>query len=378
MVYGDEITPGCAKTTLLITVKEKDFGLLEVSPGYRTDLGAKIGTGITYNNLFGMNRSLSFKVQGNQRFNLDGFDVERKTQNKKLFEYSAKISYIEPYLFNDITKTPIEFEASSSWQRKRYTSFDADILRVSPSFTKSFTKNISSSVRYQFERISQYNASDSTNNDNYSIGGITPSVVLDYRNDPINTRSGNYFSLSSEWANPYFGSMKDSSFEVNYVKLIARNKFYFSLGNFVFATSIAGGFEKNYAVGKYIPSIKVFRLEGYDEIRGFDDAEINRIPGGILISDVAVQDSAYFVAFKFEPRYNVNDSVQLDVFFDAGRVFVNKFQPLDLRTSVGAGIKFLTPVGSLDFDYGIKLKKESYSDGTRDGTGRFHISIGFF
>lgn len=70
--------------------------------------------------------------------------------------------------------------------------------------------------------------------------------------------------------------------------------------------------------------------------------------------------------------------MQLDVFFDAGRVFIDKFQPLDLRTSVGAGFKFLTPVGSLDFDYGVKLNKRTYPDQKRDSTGRFHLSIGFF
>jgi hydrogenase-4 component E len=49
--------------------------------------------------------------------------------------------------------------------------------------------------------------------------------------------------------------------------------------------------------------------------------------------------------------------VELGIFFDAGRVSVNEFIPFNLRTSVGAGFKFLTPVGSLDFDYGIKFKE---------------------
>ena len=62
---------GCTKTNLQIQVKEKDFGLGEIAPGYRTDLGAKLSTGIVYNNLMGMNRSVSVKGQMNQRFNLD-------------------------------------------------------------------------------------------------------------------------------------------------------------------------------------------------------------------------------------------------------------------------------------------------------------------
>jgi outer membrane protein insertion porin family len=205
-------------------------------------------------------------------------------------------------------------------------------------------------------------------------------------------------TLSSEWANNYFGSMKNNDLEVNYIKVISRNKFYYPLGNFTLAFSLAMGYEKNFATDilkdnsgnvllnsnnvprthGYIPSIKVFRLDGYDEIRGFDESEINRLKSGQPIGDVVVQREAYFTAFKFEPRYNITDTIQVGVFFDAGRVSVDEFKPFDLRTSVGAGLKFLTPVGSLDFDYGIKLQRKTYPDSKIDSVGRFHLSIGFF
>lgn len=379
MLYEDDDDPNkCAKTNLIIQVKEKDFRFIEFSPGFRTDIGGKVAVGVTYNNIGGMNRSLTIKAQGNERFNLNGFDERRRLENKKLIEFSSKVSIADPYFLYDVTKTQLEFETSLSGQRKRFTSFDADIFRISPQVSKNFTKTFSSSVKYQLERIRQFDATETKDNDNFTIGSITPSFTLDLRDDPVNPRKGSYFNVSSEWANPYFGSMKQNDFEVNYVKFISRNKFYKSIGNFVFATSLSVGFEKNYAEGVYIPSIKVFRLDGFDEIRGFDDSEINRLIDGSSISKVVVSDKAYFVAFKFEPRYNITDNVQFDVFFDAGRVFVNEFQPLNLRTSVGAGIKFITPVGSLDFDYGVKLKRERYPDGIRDAVGRFHLSIGFF
>ncbi len=205
-------------------------------------------------------------------------------------------------------------------------------------------------------------------------------------------------NISSEWANHYFGSMKNVDLEVNYLKIVTRNKFYYPLGDFTLAFSLAMGFERNFArdvlrddfgnivlnsnnlpkTRGYIPSIKVFRLDGYDEIRGYDENEINRLASGESIGEVVVQNKAYFAAFKFEPRYNLTDTVQLGVFFDAGRVSVDVFKPFDLRTSAGAGLKLLTPVGSLDFDYGVKLKRNTYPDGKRDTFGRFHLSIGFF
>jgi outer membrane protein insertion porin family len=397
MMYESEVT-SCPKTNLVIQVKEKDFGLIEVAPGYRTDLGAKLSTGVTYNNISGMNRSVSLRLQGNKRFNLDGFDERRKAEDKDLFEYSAKASFVEPYVFHNIIKTQLEFELSGTYQRVRFYGFDADILRVSPQVSKNFTKAFSSSVKYQFERIVQYDATEEKDNDNFSIGGVTPTVTWDLRDDAINPSKGAFFALSSEWANNFFGSMKEKDLEVNFVKVISRNRFYYPVGDFVLALSIAAGYQKNFAEevlkdgagnvilnsnGKpktsgYIPSIKVFRLDGYDEIRGYDEGEINRLINGTSIGEVIVQREAYFTALKFEPRYNVTDAIKIGVFFDAGRVYVDDFQPMRLRTSVGAGLKYVTPVGSLDFDYGFKLQRKTYPDQQRESVGRFHLSIGFF
>ena len=166
----------------------------------------------------------------------------------------------------------------------------------------------------------------------------------------------------------------------------------------VLALSINGGYQVNYAdkvqlndrgtpevnedgssrtVG-YIPSIKVFRLDGFDSLRGFSDAEANRLINGRDINELRIQDSAYFTNVKLEPRYYLNDSVVLGGFLDAGSLYVNSFRPLDFRSSVGASLKFLTPVGTLDFDYGIKTRRKYLGDGNRENFGRFHLFIGFF
>ena len=390
--------PVCPKTNLVIQVKEKDFGLIEVAPGFRTDLGAKLSTGVTYNNISGMNRSASLRLQGNKRFNLDGFDERRKSEDKDLFEYSARASFVEPYIFHNIFPTQLEFELSGVYQRIRFYGFDADILRISPQLSKNFTTEISGSVKYQFERIVQFDATEDKDNDKFSIGGITPSLTWDLRNDAINPSKGAFFTLSSEWANNFFGSMKNSDLEVNFIKVISRNRFYYPAGDFVLALSIAAGYQKNFAkdilkdgAGNviqnsnnkpksrgYIPSIKVFRLDGYDEIRGYDEGEINRLIDGTSVGEVIVQNEAYFTAVKLEPRYNLTDSIKIGIFLDAGRVYVDDFQPMRLRTSVGAGLKYVTPVGSLDFDYGFKLQRKTYPGQIRDSIGRFHLSIGFF
>ena len=128
----------------------------------------------------------------------------------------------------------------------------------------------------------------------------------------------------------------------------------------------------------YIPGIKIFRLEGIDGIRGFSDEEINRVESGADISDIIIQDKAYFINCKFESRYTFGDNLIFALFFDAGRVYVEHLKPLKLRTSIGGSFKFLTPVGTLDLDYGIKLSREINASGQRERFGRFHLTIGSF
>lgn len=383
------------KANLLIQVDEKAFGVGEVAPGFRTDLGAKASVGLTYNNISGMNRSVSVNLEANRRIDYSDFDTRRRKEEKDLTEYSAKVNFNEPYLFS----SELQFDASSAYQRKRFVSFDADIFRVSPQISKVFFDKLTLSVKYQYEEIRQFDATNKDFNDDFTIGSVTPSFTFDLRDDPVRPRKGAFFGLDWEFANPTFFSMDDEDITVNYYRMISRNNFYVPISDhFTLAFSLAGGIQKNFAdeiqydengdplrdsdgniVRKgFIPSTKVFRLDGIDTVRGFDGQEINRLRDSRNIGEVVVNDTAYFFNVKFEPRYYFSDNFALGGFFDAGRVFVDTFRPLDLRSAVGLTFKLLTPVGSLDFDYGVKLKRKRFESEGRESFGRFHLTIGFF
>ena len=128
----------------------------------------------------------------------------------------------------------------------------------------------------------------------------------------------------------------------------------------------------------YIPNIKLFRLTGTDIVRGYSDEEINRLTNGEDIGEGRVQNKAYMANLKIEPRYFINDSLMAGVFFDAGRIYVDTVDIGELRQSVGVTFKVVTPVGTLDFDYGIKLLRKRDLNGNLEAPGRFHVSIGFF
>jgi outer membrane protein insertion porin family len=283
----------------------------------------------------------------------------------------------------------IDGAATAAYQTRRFYSFDANIFRVNGTLTRDFTKRVSTSIRYQYEDITQYSATEEINNGSFQIGSLTPTLTYDLRNNQINATKGAFFNLSCEFANPYLLSQKESDLTIDYYKLVSRNRFYVPFKNGTLAISLVGGVQQNLARDRitvngvqqtsgYIPTIKVFRLTGMDIIRGFTDEEMNRLPDGKDISDVRITDKAYIANFKFEPRYFINDALMAGVFYDAGRVYAESMNLGELRDSAGVTFKIVTPVGTLDFDYGIKLLRKKDASGRLEDPGRFHVSIGFF
>jgi outer membrane protein insertion porin family len=382
-------------TDVVVEVIERDYGLVEIAPGYRTDIGLKLSGTISYLNLFGENISTSLTGQVNQRLDYAAFDERRRKEGKSLMEYNLTSQLNVP----DVEDTYIDYGLTLSMQRRRFFSFDADIRRLANTISRDFGTRFSISLRHQFESINQFDATVERDNGSFEIGALTPSFTADFRNTRINPTLGAWFNISNEFANPYFLSQKTDDLTINFYKLISRNRFYIPIPRGTIAISAVAGLQENLekdlkrdsdgnvatdpVTGQrltkgYIPNIKVFRLTGLDIVRGFSDEEINRLPNGKDIGDSPVQNKAYMANFKVEPRYFINDALMAGIFYDAGRVYVDTVDIGDLRQSVGVTFKVVTPVGTLDFDYGFKLLRKKDEDGNLESPGRFHVSIGFF
>lgn len=380
---------------IIVHVEEKDFGALELTPGYRTDLGLRLAGKLIYNNLFGQNHSASVETEVNNRLSHTNLDPSRSSNLGSMLEYQVKFNYTIP----DIFKSYWDFNTSLSSARRRLYSFDAEIQRFTNTFTHDFTSALNFSLRQQLEIISQFNAVQTINEGDFRIGSLTPSVTFDKRNNTAYATKGYLLNLSYELAKPEFLSSESNGYEIDFYRLITRNRFYVPFSSdFGMAFSITMGMQENLkndplldslgnqqrdadgiALKKgFIPSIKVFRLSGIDTVRGFSEEEINRLPSGKDITTVLIQDRVYLTNFKVEPRYKWSDQIVLGAFWDAGKIQVDDFDMTDVRSSVGLSFKYLTPVGTLDLDYGMKLLRKQYPDGTIESPGRIHISIGFF
>lgn len=380
-------------TDVVVEVTERDYGLIEIAPGYRTDIGLKLSGTVSWLNLFGENISSSITGQVNQRLDFQAFDQRRRDEGRSLLEYNISSQLNVP----DLEETSIDYGLALTFQRRRFFSFDADIRRLSNTISRDFGSRYSLSLRHQFESINQFDATEERDNGSFVIGALTPSFTADFRNTRINPTAGAWFNVSNEFANPYFLSQQNNDLTINFYKLISRNRFYIPIPRGTIAISAVGGIQENLAkdikrdgngqpimqdgatlTEGYIPNIKLFRLTGTDIVRGYSDEEINRLANGNDVGEDRVQNKAYMANFKLEPRYFINDSLMAGVFYDAGRIFVDTVDFGELRQSVGVTFKVVTPVGTLDFDYGIKLLRKRGPNGNLEAPGRFHVSIGFF
>jgi outer membrane protein insertion porin family len=385
---------GEMRRDIYVALKERDFGSVELAPGFRTDLGLKLSSKLIYGNLFGLNQSLSLEGEINERINKQGLDDTRKERERDRLEYEFKLNYFLP----DIFKSYWDYNTSISIARRRYYSFDADVERFANNFSHQLPWDMSFSFGQQLENITQFGSTDLKNNGSYRIGSVTPGITIDKRNNAAFPTKGVFFNINTELARPEFLSRKSGPYEINYFKLVTRSRFYVPVTpQFFVASSLTFGMQENlsrdnlldsngkvqYLEGEeikegFIPSIKVFRLTGIDNVRGFADDEINILRDGRDITQVFIQNRVFLTSLKLEPRYMMRDDIALGVFFDAGRVQINSFGPSDLRSSVGVSFKYLTPVGTLDLDYGVKLSRHRISNDKMESPGRLHVSIGFF
>lgn len=375
---------------IIVHVQEKEFGSVEVAPGYRTDLGLRLAAKVSYNNLFGKNHSASTEIELNNRLSNSDLDPTRSSNLGSMLEYEGRLNYNMP----DIFKSYWDYNITLSSARRRLYSFDAEIQRLSNTFNHDFSRRLNFSLRHQLEIINQFNAVQELNDGSFRIGSLTPSLTLDHRNDSAYTTKGYLLNASYELAKPEFYSSDSNGYEIDFYKFVSRNRFYIPIGEeFSFAFSLTFGIQENLrndtfvdAYGNavpgikkgFIPSIKVFRLSGIDTVRGFSEEEINKLPSGDDITSKLVQGKVYMTNIKVEPRYRWTDDMVLGLFWDAGKIQFDNFDTNDLRSSVGMSLKYITPVGTLDFDYGFKLLRKRYPDGTLESPGRIHISIGFF
>jgi outer membrane protein insertion porin family len=124
-----------------------------------------------------------------------------------------------------------------------------------------------------------------------------------------------------------------------------------------------------------VPFYRRYWLGGATSLRGWGRFDVAPLFDGIPIGGHTMIESSA------ELRAPVLGNLSAVVFMDAGNVWNNawNFKVNDLLYDVGPGLRYMTPVGPIRFDFGYQLKRIPglLIDGKPEAHRyRFHFSIG--
>jgi outer membrane protein insertion porin family len=325
--------PGSApdRMNLKITVKERPTGTFGIGAGYSTQDRLVGLVEISQNNLFGRGQQL--KLQG-----ILG-----------AISHRFRLSFTEPYLFDRPLSAGFD---AFIWERD-YAEYvrksrGGDIRLAHPlrwKYTRLYGM-------YRFENVKlsglQPGASqtlvEAANIHNTSA--ISTSLRRDSRDSTFNPTQGSDNSVNLELA----GLGGDTA----YMRYILESGWYFPLfWKTVGVLHGRIGYLQRLPWGA-LPAYEKFYLGGIDSIRGFKYADIS--PRDPVTNERIGGDK--FVQLNIEYRFPLIKKLGVTgtVFFDAGNVYAtNQNFFSSIRTSVGTGFRWFSPMGPLRVEWGYNI-----------------------
>lgn len=360
-----------ADRTLLIKVKERDPGVFMMGAGATNERNLTIRgyTGIAYRNLWGTGRGVSLRTEGN--FN---------AFKSNYFEHKTVLGYIEPYLFNTRTRGRINLTRQTSISD--YTSGQAtDVNQTTYSIEREFTPHITGIWEiWSLATLRDYGIDSNYHHDEslLDIATTGPTVDIDFRDNPFNPTSGSFTRLNLEYSTPQIGS----SSTINYYKSTASYTHYTMLKKYpenalVWANQLRLGFLKNLSETGGVPyDKKGFILGGRSTVRGFENGTNEVFPNqyDLGTDKYTLTTSAKSMLIKSELRFPIMGSLGGAIFYDGGSVDIEGLSVTDnYRDSSGVAIRYNTPFGPLNLEWGCKLDRKP-----DESPCRFHLSIGTY
>ncbi len=339
--FFDEINvtnkPGSdeTKTILGVAVTERSTGTFSIGMGYSSSDKLMAQGSISQDNLFGYGMRLS----------LSGTFGSYSTN------YSLALS--DPHFLD--TNWTLGGEIYNNY--REYDDYDEGTIGGSIRTGHPIGRKSKLYVTYRFEQSDVSNIdndlTDSIQDEsgNSTLSSLTTQIVrnsTDYFDDPSR---GGMSKLSLEYAG--LGGTE------NFVKSIAEHRHFFPLPwGTVF--SIHG--EVGHVASTNSDNVSItqkFFLGGIRTIRGFQYREVGPREEGDYVG------GSKMGYFNFEYLFPIYKKLGLKgvLFYDTGNAWTNDENYFsDMRHSVGAGIRWKSPMGPLRFEWGYNLSPRDYED----------------
>jgi len=337
---------------LLVDLEEKKPYFIQAGGGYETDRGFYLHAKAGDSNLFGTNKDAWIAGEVSQ------------------IGYRSELGITEPRLFG--TQIATTFGLYSERREEFNQDFGTRSLGSSLGFSRTWFRHSTAGLNFRFERKEQF-IKDSIGNAAYlededmlkprSILVTTPSIRYDTRDSFIRPRKGILSSLSVDASKGIRNSLDD------FLKYRYDVRLYTTpFDRLTFACLGRAGYIDPFGTAERIPDDQLFYLGGTSDVRGFRENMLRIDPDGSPVGGLSM------LGGSVEARIDLGRNVEFTLFYDVGHVSSTYVESVsnDTRSSVGVGLRYITPVGPIGFLYGIKLAPEE-----GESPGRIHFSIGY-
>ncbi|MGZ3241686.1 MAG: outer membrane protein assembly factor BamA [Burkholderiaceae bacterium] len=164
--------------------------------------------------------------------------------------------------------------------------------------------------------------------------------------------------------------------DLQYYRTVYQHQYFFPVTR---STTLALNGEFDYGTGlggKPYPVFKNFYAGGIGSVRGYNGSSLG--PRDATTGDPIGGNTRLFGNAELQLPFSgsTDRSLRWFTFFDAGNVYAagREIKPLKLRSSVGLGISWISPLGPLKFSYGKPLKQQPSDNIQRL---QFQIGTGF-
>jgi outer membrane protein insertion porin family len=341
------------KINLFAEIEEKKPYFLHVGGGYETQKGffgkARVGD----HNLFGTNKDVW--IGGEVSF----------------IGYLGEFEVREPRLFGSRVATT--FSVFGERKEEFNQAFGTTTYGSSLGFGRKCTKDFALGLNFRLERREQFksdsydeNSPDALSEQEFeprTIFVTTPSINYDSRDSFVRPKKGIFSTLSVDVSQGLDNPLDD------FLRYRFDLRFYFTPAKRLTLAWLGRvGYLDPYGTTRFVPQDQLFFLGGTLSVRGFRenllafDSKNNPVGGRLALVG------------SMEARIDVGYNFEVVTFFDAGRVSETYTTPVskNFRSSVGGGLRYITPIGPIGVLYGIKLDRLKDED-----FGQFHFTIGY-
>ncbi len=340
-----EPTPDKTKMDLIVEIKEKPTGAFSIGAGYSSVDSLMFMAEISQNNFLGRGQrlALSASVSGTAaRYNL---------------------SFTEPHFYDTQLMLGLDLY---NWERE-YDTYTRDSQGVSIRFGYPVWElwNASFSYGYDDTELTDVDFENAAPSIIASLGiNITSYVTFNLSRDTKNSvfapTSGSENVLHTKYAGGFLGG--DSQF----TKVDGYTSWYFPgfyIDETAFHIKLAAGQVWENEDGM-LPDYEKFYLGGINSIRGFktrsiavketdpETGEEYKVGGKIM----------WFANLEYHFPVVKRGGLRGIIFYDAGNVYDNEWDFNEIKQSVGAGLRWLSPMGPMRIEWGYVINPEPDED----------------